>query len=142
MKKGLKILLSVAAVFAFIVALLILSPKIIKTHSKNAAFKQVQNNQTELAEIANSVINGETDTPYEYKGYKVKHLKTPSVKEPIVEFNGRGFGIAPSGYYTGFYYSPKDIPVRFQGSGTAMEPSGNGWAYNEVGDNHGYTEKI
>ena len=133
-----------AAVILFALILLLFSPRIAKAISKNSTFRYVQNNQTELAEIALGVIDGEIKTPYQCDDYTAQYYKAATVKEPIVEFFGRGFGIAPSGCYTGFYYSPKDIPVRFQGTGTVMEAYKNGWAwvYHETGDNNGYTEKI
>ena len=143
MRKLKKLLFVIAAIVAVIFAVLFLSPRITKMTSKHKAFSYVQNNQTELAQIAENVISGDIKTPYDYNDYKIHYFKSAStVSEPIVEFNGKGFGIAPSGFYTGFYYSPDDIPVRYNGSGTAMEPYKNGWTYSEGGDNHGYTEKI
>lgn len=135
----------IITVIVFFCALLLISaPRTAKTFSKITAFRYVQAHQTELCEIAAGIISGETETPYQYNDYTAHYYKAASVKEPVVEFYVHSFGIAPSGFYAGFYYSPKDIPVRFQGAGTAMEPHKNGkaWVYDETGDNHGYTEKI
>ena len=143
MKKAKKLLFIIIAVVIVIFAMLFLSPKLAKAFSKHKAFSYVQNNQTELTQLAQHIINDKIKTPYQQGDYSVEYFKSPSAAfEPIVEFNGHAFGIAPSGYYTGFYYSPKDIPVRHNGSGTAMEPFKDGWAYQKAGDNHGYTEKI
>ena len=143
MKKAKKLLFIIIAIVVVIFAMLFLSPKLAKTFSKQKAFSYVQNNQTELCQLAQDIIEGKIKTPYQQGDYSVQYFKSPSAaSEPIVEFNGHSYGIVPSGYYTGFYYSPKDIPVRYNGSGTAMEPFKNGWAYQEAGDNHGYTEKI
>ena len=143
MKKTKRLVYVIIAVVTIILALLFLSPKLAKTFSKQKTFSYVHNNQTELTQLAQDVIDGKTRTPYQQENYTVQYFKSPSTaSEPVVEFNGHGFGIAPSGYYTGFYYSPKDIPVRHNGSGTAMEPFKDGWSYQEAGDNHGYTEKI
>lgn len=143
MKKAKKLLFIIIAVVIVIFAMLFLSPKIAKTFSKQKAFSYVQNNQTELTQLAQDIINDKIKTPYQQENYTVQYFKSPSTaSEPIVEFNGHSCGIAPSGYYTGFYYSPKDIPVRHNGSGTAMKPFKDGWSYQEAVDNHGYTEKI
>lgn len=143
MEKVKKLLFIIIIVIAVILALLFLPPKLTKAFSKQKAFSYVQNNQTELTQLAQDIIDGKIKTPHQHGDYAVQYFKSPStVSEPIIEFDGQGFGIAPSGYYTGFYYSPKDIPVRYNGSGTAMEAYKNGWAYHEAGDNHGYTEKI
>lgn len=143
MKKVKKLSFIIIAFVIVIFALLFFSPKLAKTYSKQKAFSYVQNNHTELTQLAQDIVYGKIKTPHQQGNYTVQYFKSPSTaSEPVVEFNGHSFGIAPSGYYTGFYYSPKDIPVRHNGSGTAMEAYKNGWAYHESGDNHGYTEKI
>lgn len=139
MKNNRKKVFIIIAVVLFVFVLLFFSPRIAKTISKSSTFSYVQNNQTELTETVNKIISGDAGYPYNHDKYIVYY--SAASPKPIVEFVGYSFGIVPSGFYTGFYYSPENIPVRFQGSGTAMEPSKNGWAYTEMG-NRGYTEKI
>lgn len=141
MKQKLKKILIIIAVILFAFILLLSAPRVTKAASKASTFKYVQDNHTQLYKLAQDVIDGKIHTPFEYEKYTMQYFKSLSVKEPVVEFNGYSFGLAPSGYYTGFYYSPNDIPVRFNGSGTAMEPYKKGWTYTIMG-NHGYTEKI
>ncbi|MBE6895249.1 MAG: hypothetical protein E7483_06605 [Ruminococcaceae bacterium] len=129
----------IIAVILFAGILLFFSPKVSKAISKSSTFSYVKNNQTELTEAANKIISGDAGYSYNHDKYIVYYFAASP--KPIVEFVGYSFGIAPSVFYTGFYYSPENIPVRFQGSGTAMEPYKNGWAYIEMG-NQGYTQKI
>ena len=61
----------------------------------------------------------------------------------IVQFFYSGKGIAPSGVYYGFYYSPDDIPVPYcNGNEELKMVSEDEWIWEEVGDNGGRIRKI
>ena len=61
----------------------------------------------------------------------------------IVQFFYSGKGIAPSGVYYGFYYSPDDIPVPYcNGNEELKMVSEDEWTWEEVGDNGGRIRKI
>jgi len=61
----------------------------------------------------------------------------------LVEFEMSSWGIVPASAYEGFYYSPEDKPMGFQGIGVQFTPEGAGWAWREAsGDNRQYTERI
>ena len=61
----------------------------------------------------------------------------------IVQFFYSGKGIAPSGVYYGFYYSPDDIPVPYcNGDEELKMVSEDEWIWEEVGDNGGRIRKI
>lgn len=108
--------------------------------SKNQVFRYVQNNHQQLTAEANRAIDEHLYLPYDYENFKVYYY--PASEVQIVEFFVKGKGLASSSAYMGFYYSPDDIPSRWQGTGTVTQQEGNGWFYIEAGDNHGYTEKI
>ena len=61
----------------------------------------------------------------------------------IVQFFYSEKGIAPSGVYYGFYYSPDDIPVPYcNGDEELKMVSEDEWIWEEVGDNGGRIRKI
>ena len=140
MKKFIKKLAQILAVISICVILCIVSVKAVRFNTKLKTFQYVKSHSQQLTLEAETVIEKGVHTHHQYEGTTVIYY--PSANYPIVEFSMGGFGIAPAGYYTGFYYSPEDIPVRYNGSGTAMEEHKNGWTYQEKGDNGGYTEKI
>ena len=41
------------------------------------------------------------------------------------------FGIAPAGFYTGFYHSPDGAPKAFQNAKIELRPDGESWRYDE-----------
>ena len=53
------------------------------------------------------------------------------------------FGIAPAGFYTGFYHSPDGAPKAFQNAKIELRPDGESWRYDEPGgDNRYVTRRI
>lgn len=59
----------------------------------------------------------------------------------IVEYIVDGRGLAPSGTYYGFFYSPDGVPVSFQNSGEELSRQGQDeWVWQGEGDNRGYVE--
>ena len=140
MKNFIKKLLYAFFALIIVIAITVLSVKIVRHNEKIKTFNYVKNNIQQLTAEAESVMEKGVSAHHQYDDTTVTYYPTASY--PIVEFSTGGFGIAPSGYYTGFYYSPEDIPVRYNGNGTNMEQDKNGWIYQDRGDNHGYTEKI
>lgn len=60
-----------------------------------------------------------------------------------VEFRTGSRGLVPSAAYCGFYYSPEDQPMGYQGADMELTEDGSGWAWEEAGgDNSYYTERI
>ena len=100
----------------------------------------VQKNYDELTQFAVEAL----EDPYDlkartYNGWIVSCIPSTSV----VEFTVRGFGIGPSTEYEGFYYSPDDVPLGFQGTDVELTEVDDRWQWaEEYGDNWGYTEKI
>jgi hypothetical protein len=61
----------------------------------------------------------------------------------MVDFWCGGYGLGSSTSYSGFYYSPDDIPLGFQGTAMDLVKYDSGWKYKELdSDNQYYTEKI
>ncbi len=44
--------------------------------------------------------------------------------------------------YSGYYYSPDDVPLPFQNANVTLTETENGWTWQDEGDNHGTTERI
>ena len=140
MKNFIKKVLYVFLSLIIVIAMAVLSVKAVRYGAKVKTFQYVKTNSQQLTAEAEAIIENGIYAHHRYDNMTVTYY--PAASYPIVEFSTDGFGIAPSGYYTGFYYSPEDIPVRYNGNGTAIEQYKNGWSYQDRGDNHGYTEKI
>lgn len=101
----------------------------------------VQLRREALTQYAHSLLAGKATVSTTYGPWTVTCWGDKDT--PLVEFVTSSFGIVPSGNYKGFYYSPADQPMGFQGSDMDFTPSGNGWYWEEPdGDNQEYTEKI
>lgn len=60
-----------------------------------------------------------------------------------VNFRTGARGMGSETAYCGFYYSPEDKPIGFQGTDMELTAEGSGWAWQESdGDNEYYTERI
>lgn len=44
--------------------------------------------------------------------------------------------------YSGYYYSPDDVPVPFQNADVPLTETEDGWSWQAEGDNHGTTKRI
>lgn len=101
---------------------------------KKSTISYVQKNQAELEEYAAgfSIANGS------YNGWDVS-----SWGNDMLEFTVGGSGFGSSTSYYGFYYSPIDVPLGFQGTDVDFVEDKDGWRWEEEnGDNWNYTEKI
>lgn len=102
----------------------------------------VKKNYKELNEFVNKIkLDNSTKDQQKsfYKGWNVTYWK----ENGMVEFKKGVFGIGSSTTYKGFYYSPTDEPLGFQGTNIKFEKKGKGWKWKEKkGDNWEYTERI
>lgn len=111
-----------------------------RDHSGMASF--VRQNQADLTALAEEALaqgySGEI--PASYPGIKgidyFVYMEDGTFFRPFVQFDvGWGFACR------GFYYSPSDIPIPFQGADATLTKNNTGW-YWEAGGNYGFTEKI
>ena len=103
--------------------------------TKTAISSYVQRHLQDLE----SFVAGESSGGDEYNGWSVSR----NAKTGMVQFDVGGFGLVPSSSYWGFYYSPGDEPMGFDGAEVEFTESGKGWLWQEEkGDNRNYTEKI
>lgn len=60
-----------------------------------------------------------------------------------IAFACSSFGIAPAGFYAGFYHLPDGAPKSFQDMKIKLRPDGESWRYDEPnGDNRYVTRRI
>ena len=126
-------------IFAFL-AVLSLAIVLFQFHKDPSITHFVEQNYEELTQYAENMI--ETANAGEsviYKNFEVTYWEN----EDMVEFLAKKKGIGSSTNYVGFYYSPNDNPLGFQGNQVNFIPSESGWMWKESdGDNWAYTEKI
>lgn len=108
--------------------------------AKHNVVKYVKNNNEELTATAENIIEENIAVNAEYNSWRVDYyIKSDT---PVVEFTVSSLGIVPSSRYKGFYYSPDDVPIGYQGVKTELLQNGSRWEYSYGGDNTGFTEKI
>lgn len=107
--------------------------------SEQAAIKLVQKNRAELEALVESIIStGTVQNPTSLKGYQITYWENRN----MVEFT-KGSGFGASTVYHGFYYSPLDIPLGFQGTSVEFSQEEDSWVWREEnGDNWERTKKI
>lgn len=107
--------------------------------TKQSITKTVQENSVYLEEIAEKIIENKKVDDISFKNCEINYWQTSDMVEFIVNKGG----IGSSSEYSGFYYSPDDKPLGFQGTEVVFTEYENGWKWNESGgDNWEYTEKI
>lgn len=133
-------LMKLKSLFICILVLLIVSGcNFNKYNDYKTISKYVNENYNDLYKIAKEYING---NKIEYKK-EIKRISVYKEDNTIVEFLTRGYGMAPSSKYIGFYYSENDTPVAFQNEKFDLNKIGkNKWEWKQNGDNHGITIKI
>lgn len=132
-KKPLCQLLLIVCLAALAVGLLV------RPSTKASTFRTVRKNQAELEALAEAVMEAGEAQGYAFRGYRIEYEES----NRMVQFTTSGSGLGASTSYRGFYYSPADIPLGFQGTDVPFVPSGDGWHWQEPdGDNWEYTEKI
>ena len=105
---------------------------------KDAIFEYVRENEAGMLE---AIEKGDIES-FENRGV----VKSVYESEAYISFSCGGAGIAPSGTYVGFYYSPNGTMLA-KGYSPLIEaqlvPCGNGFEWREQnGDNRYYTEQI
>lgn len=102
----------------------------------------VKRNYVDLEQFVDKIQleeEGEQQKEYVYKGWNVTRWESNG----MVEFMKASWGIGSSTTYKGFYYSPNNEPLGFQGSQITFQKEGKGWKWKEEeGDNWEYTERI
>lgn len=101
----------------------------------------VRQNTEVLTALAEEVLvnsaSGDISCPGVKHVRSMVYMKDGTHYIPYVEFY-----MATAVGYSGFYYSPTDIPIPFQGvSDAVLTPTASGWAWEYMG-NHGTTTKI
>lgn len=111
-----------------------------RKNSKFYVYQYVKQSHVALEHFAENMLKESGNTEQrKYHGWDV------SIYEDVnmIEFIVSEFGIGSSMMYKGFYYSPNDKPLGFQGTDVEWQSEGNGWKWEESdGDNFEYTEKI
>ncbi len=105
-------------------------------------FAMVERNLEKYEVAAQQMISGEI-TASGVKAPGVHDVDVIKGEHLIVDFFVTGYGLAPSGGYYGFYYSPEDLPMMYMDDMaklTEYEPGA--WKWQGVGDNDGVIKKI
>lgn len=108
-------------------------------NDKASVFEYIQNNKSELESFAKDIIENHKIENTSYNEWTVSYY--PSTD--MVQFTVSSSRFASSHNYKGFYYSPTDIPLGYQGTDLEFIKTETGWEWKEPkGDNVQYTEKI
>lgn len=116
--------------------------------SKTAAVRYVQGHQAELTAYVETLLATDPAQLEDYHGYSAGDTYdgwdvTYYPHSGMIEFRTSAFGLVPSSTYSGFYYSPEDVPMGFQSAQVDFAEHGDGWLWEEPeGDNRQYTEQI
>lgn len=105
-------------------------------------FAMVERNLKKYENAAQQMLNGEISA----SGVAVSGVHDVDVimgEHVVVDFFVTGYGLAPSGGYYGFYYSPEDLPVTYMDEMAKLTEYETGaWAWQGDGDNKGVIKKI
>ena len=91
----------------------------------------VKNNSEGLEVYAQSMIENKTAEHTSYHNWDVSYYPKTDMVQFVVSSNGFG----SSQTYEGFDYSPKDIPLGFQGVDLEFVKENNGWRHREIMSN-------
>ena len=105
-------------------------------------FAMVERNLEQYEIVAQQMLNGEISASgVEVPGVRDVHVRRG--EHVVVDFFVTGYGIAPSGGYYGFYYSPEDLPLMaLDGMAKLKEYEPGAWTWQGNGDNDGVIKKI
>ena len=105
-------------------------------------FAMVERNLEKYEIAAQQMLGGEIAA----SGVKVPGVRDVDVimgDHIVVDFFVTGYGLAPSGGYYGFYYSPEDLPMMYMDEMAKLtEYESGAWTWQGVGDNDGVIKKI
>lgn len=135
-KNSVKVIISITVIFVLIgLVLLVTIPS-----AKQSAFEYVQNNCADLESFATELIaDSDKDISTTYMRWDVSYWHDTN----SVEFITHNKGIVPNSVICGFYYSPENIPLGFQGFQMKFDEYGSGWKWIDAeSDNWEYTERI
>lgn len=109
-------------------------------NTKEVFFKYVQNNRAELESFAVELVStSKEDTSTTYKRWDVFYWHNTN----HVEFITHKKGLTSNSAILGFYYSPDNQPMAFQGYQVKFDNYEYGWKWTDPeSDNWGYTERI
>ena len=126
--------------FACILVVIAISVFFVYKDANPTVINYVKRNSTELMNYAESVIKDNNyNSTATYNGWDVSYW----AESNMVEFLVKGSGLGSATTYEGFYYSPDDKPIGFQGADVDFEKENIGWRWEDsTGDNWNYTEKI
>ena len=88
-------------------------------------------NEDKLERAVSSLRAGCAATLPELRGVRGVSFESA---DGTVGFACFSFGIAPAGFYTGFYHSPDGAPKAFQNAKIELRPDGESWRYDEPVD--------
>ena len=102
----------------------------------------VERNLEEYEMAAKQMLDGEiAASGVEVSGVRDIHVRKG--EHVVVDFFVTGYGLAPSGGYYGFYYSPEDLPLMvIDEMAKITEHKSGEWTWKGVGDNDGVIKKI
>lgn len=126
--------------FVLLAVMLLVAVVVFNPNAKYNVKRYIKNNNAELTSVAENLLSENISVNSEYNGWKLDFFSTSDT--PVVQFTVKSGGIVPSSGYKGFYYSPEDVPIGFQGIETEFIADGDRWLYSYEGDNQGFTEKI
>ncbi len=136
--------------FILIISIIVLLITLVFLYKRPDDFKSiseyVNENHEELEKVAKEYVKGNKKY-YSKKFTSISVYSKDDVYLPtnntIVQFMVKGYGLAPSSTYVGFYYSESDIPAAFQNENYQLSKKGeNKWEWTGTGDNHGTTIKL
>lgn len=136
------IIISLLSVTLVVLLTLVIVTTFISPDPKSEINDYVIENRTDLNDYVTLLLSEKSNDHHgEFDGMKVDLWK----KLNMVEFSKDRwcFGIAPASTYRGFYYSPENVPLGFQGAALEFKSVENGWESEPYPGSsiHEYTER-
>lgn len=135
-----KVIIAIIATLAIIIAIAFLV--LFWGSAKRRTFQYVSNHREELEEFSETLLSQCKESNHADAVYN-RIQANAWKKSQMVEFIVRRRGIVPGSIYSGFYYSPKDVPIGYNGVKVQWTGTDTGWTWREKdGDNWEHTERI
>ncbi|MCR5432401.1 MAG: hypothetical protein K6E95_07585 [Lachnospiraceae bacterium] len=137
------ILISAAGVVVVVLLVLLVVNIFDNSDLKSELKDYILENREDLEAYVGDLIASKTDDSRDtFDGITVDYWK----RNKMVEFSktGWGAGIVPASTYRGFYYSPDDKPLGFQGTSLSYVEDGAGWKSKDYPGSsiREYTERL